>query len=188
TSKSIARAYCIFANCLNRRYDGLGLPLLFRSPAEGQKLQPSGLPFGGSRQSNQSSRPIPHSCRFRSVSRNDFWSSFACPLLPLFRLPWPRFDPQPTSVSQIGLFRAPFRSIALRNSEIRDRYFESFGAYGCSAAALKCLVILLVRRNFLMNALGASFSFFTLLLSPARITWPCRSALRMASSEDLTSL
>ena len=55
------------------------------------------------------------------------------------------------------------------------------------AAALKCFVVFLTFRNFLMNLCGAIFGDFELPESPARITLACLSAEPIALSDAFTS-
>jgi len=75
----------------------------------------------------------------------------------------------------------------LRNFETRALCSLIFDAYGCSAAALKCFVVFLTFRNFLMNLCGAIFGDFELPESPARITLACLSAEPIALSDAFTS-
>src|SRR5215216_277521 len=122
--------------------------------------------------------------------RKDFLRSFFCPFFP-FRsgLPFSGCaDPQPISVIQSCFFPAPFLFNVLWSCLSSFLNFLMLGAYGCSAAALKCFLTLRTLRNFFRNRCGAIFFVSGFPESPARTVFACLSVLLIALSEILTSL
>src|SRR3954447_2920162 len=124
--------------------------------------------------------------RFFTTNLNDFRRSLACPRLPLVRLNLSCADPHPTSVSHRSFPFAPPFAMALRVCSITFLNCDAVGAYGCSAAAEKCLVIPWTLRNFLRYLHGSMPSRFGLVVSPASTTFACLSTRVIALSELLT--